>query len=207
MIQSFTPQFRLWSFQRFDRCSYFREQQHLRWLIYETPLSKRDPQVRLNLGIGIIDPFLDNERTQLVCLRGDVEPAGITVHFDESPHWWKENEGETVRAIICDCALDWFNYWSETQLIRYFEQPSANVTCRYPRAAMPRIDDTPVTRKPPIHQRWLALLYYHQKDYQHSLAYAKEWFEKVKHLATDQSDPEPERTLRQIAALNDSLKK
>jgi hypothetical protein len=207
MIGSFKQQLEAWSFEQLDRRSFFRRIGALWWWIYETPLSKNETEVRVNLGLGIFDPFLEDNGQQLISLSADVEPQGISVHFEETPYWWSESKAEKVRSILEQQALNCFAYWTEDELIRYFQRPVTRLTfdcAQSENVNRPVIDKSPGTRRVPIHQRWLALLCYHKKDYKHSLIHSEAWLETVKH-STSGGDPEPARTLRQIAALRAML--
>lgn len=205
MLRNFRRQFEAWSFDHFGRGAYSRREGPLWQSIYETRLSVGVPQFRVNLGIGIYDPFLEDCGQAEICLRGDLEPEGISTHFDETPFWWDGNDVERAQAVMEKCAPPWFQYWSVDRLVSYFEKPVRNVSFRFRVRApvVPKIDKGSIKRRPPVHDHWLSLLYYHQKDYQRALLHCERHFEIVKYWNNGGS--EPERTLRQIASLKDAL--
>jgi hypothetical protein len=206
MISSLNNQMAAWLFTRHNQRSFARKNGNLCWWIQEIPLSKREPKVRILIGIGIDDPFREDRGFGLACLTGDIEPGQICFHFDESPCWWNESEFKNVHFVLTQCGMPAFAHWTETELIRYFEKPIAKVV--FASGAVDRKcsilqDRTPVTRNPPIHNLWLSLLHYHQGNYCQSLLHSERWLESVKHL--QDGGVEPQRTLNQIADLRSRL--
>jgi hypothetical protein len=207
MIKFLQPQLEQWGFRRNDRSTYFQDQAPLGWWVAQTRLANDDAKFRINLGITIYDPFRTDEGRHAICLSGDLEPNGVGTHFDDTPFWWRYSEHAKVLPIFENCSLPWFRYWSVPRLIRYFQRPAANVTFRFAqsdKAMRPLIDKRAVTRKPPVHLLWLALLFYHKKDYQHSLAHAERWYEEIKNVREGE-DVEPQRTRLQLGVLRKAL--
>jgi hypothetical protein len=206
MIAAFKDDMANWSFKRNDRRSFVRQNGCLWWWIDELPYSNGDPRVRVGVGIGIEDPFREDNGFGLACLIGDVEPKQICFHFDVTPFWWDPADFAAVRSVLAKCWLPALTHWTVLELINYFENPPANVTfAREPsRAVVPTFDWTKVTLRPPIHHLWLSLLHYHQRDYQRSLFHSEEWLKTVG--SVKDGGTEPKRTLDQIVALRSLLR-
>jgi hypothetical protein len=206
MIDSFKADMAQWRFKRNDRRSFVCQNGCLWWWIAEIPYSKRDPRVRVRVAIGIEDPFREDKGFGFVCLAGDVEPNQICFHFDDTPFWWDPVNVASVHSVLTKCSLPALTHWTIIELIKYFQNPPTNVAFASKpsrRTGVPSIDRRKVTRRPPVHQLWLSLLYYHQREYQRSLFHSEQWLKTVG--STKDGGSEPQRTLDQIGALRSLL--
>lgn len=174
-------------------------------------------QTRICLSIGINDPFKEAQ-VDSYALTARLRPDKTVLEgFGEQDFLWNAGQRDQALHAFQSHGLKWFDKRSDLEnLIEFFEVEWLAETQRMQRQAQSLLTlflerhvfksqgNYKVKSNPPIHDYYLSLLHFAAGDCKTALEYAKRRLGFVTESIC--LEGEPERTIRQIAAIESSLK-